>query len=88
MAGLNRRNIEIFRGFEPDAQRRHRVKYAIYGWALASATACRSIVSVSQRLSAVQTTLAFNLSGCHSRLVYDSPNIWLATICNYIYFSV
>ncbi len=34
MAGLNRRNIEIFRGFEPDAQRRHRVKHAIYGWAL------------------------------------------------------
>ena len=34
MAGLNRRNIEIFRGFEPDAQRRHRVKYAISGWTL------------------------------------------------------
>ncbi len=35
MAGLNRRHIEIFRGFEPDTQRRHRVKYAIYGWILA-----------------------------------------------------
>ncbi len=69
MAGLNRRNIEIFRGLKlpnqrselpgkeldhfqiasldpnqrlglagsrpvkPDTQRRHRVKYAVYGWA-------------------------------------------------------
>jgi hypothetical protein len=31
---LNRRNIEIFRGFKSNAQRRGCVKDAVYGWAL------------------------------------------------------